>query len=215
MAGVHPRMRLFVLMAYVIRRAFPLFDCPVPLEGMSLGDELRLSWRIFWRVVVVLYIAAVLAGCFGLSSDAPYFMWGLTGVAFNQLSFIGRAWAAVIAALVLLMILGADRDTGKPAFAAAFRRLAEHGLRFGTTVAALAVFYIGWGTIQILLFNAIWSIPLFGGADPRTKGLIFFAVTFVFAFVRLWATLLILTSGLKPSAIGNQAAATASSSNRP
>jgi len=203
---------IFVLMAFnaVARRAFPLFERPAPLQRISLGEELRLSLRIFWRVAVVLYVAAFLAGCLGLSSDAPYFMWGLAGVAFNQLSFVGRAWAAVIAALILLLMLDIDR-TGKPALSSALRGLAEHGIRFGATVAALAVFYIGWGVIQILLFNAIWSTPALGAADPRTKGLIFIVVTFVFAFVRLWATLLILTSGLKQSGIRDQTGTVVSS----
>ena len=190
-----------VLMAFnaVARRAFPLFALPVPLEGLSIGDEIRLSLRIFWRVAVVIIVATVLATCAGLEDDAPYFVWGLTCMAFNQLSYIGRMWAAVIAVLVLAMLLEAGR-TGTPTLKSAIRRLGEHGIRFGAHIAALAIFYVGWGTIQILLFNAIWRTPALGGADPRTKGLIFFAVTFVFAFARLWATLLILTSGLKQHA---------------
>ena len=91
---------------------------------MLLGEELRLSLRIFWRVALVLYVAAVLATFLNLSSDAPYFMWGLAGVAFNQLSFVGRAWAAVAAALILLLVLDADR-TGKPTLSSAFRGFAE------------------------------------------------------------------------------------------
>jgi hypothetical protein len=187
-----------VLMAFntVARRAFPLFALPVPLEGLSVGDEIQLSLRIFWRIAVVIIVATALASCAGLEDDAPYFVWGLTCMAFNQLSYIGRMWAAVIAVLVLAMLLEAGR-TGTPTLKSAIRRLGEHGIRFGAHIAALAIFYVGWGTIQILLFNAIWRTPALGGADPRTKGLIFFAVTFVFAFARLWATLLILTSGLK------------------
>jgi Na+-transporting methylmalonyl-CoA/oxaloacetate decarboxylase gamma subunit len=53
---------------------------------------------------------------------------------------------------------------------------------------------------------------VFGGADQKTKNLIFLGVTFVFAFMRLWATVLILASALKPS---DQAAAAVSSSCRP
>ena len=190
-----------VLMAFnaVARRAFPLFALPVPLEGLTVGDEIRLSLRIFWRVTAVIIVGTVLATWAGLEADAPYFVWGLTGMAFNQLSYIGRLWAAVIAVLVLAMLLDADR-TGRPTLVSSVRRLGEHGVRFGAHIAALAIFYVGWGTIQILLFNAIWRTPALGGADPRTKGLIFFAVTFVFAFVRLWATLLILASGLKQPA---------------
>jgi hypothetical protein len=187
-----------VLMAFkaVARRAFPLSGFPAPLEGMPLGREMRLAMRIFWRIMALMFAVALAASCAGLSEDGPYFVWGLSGVAFNQLSFAGRMWAAVIAALVLLMLRDADR-TGAPTLKSAIRGLPEHGVRFGAAIAALAIFYVGWGTLQILLFNAIWSTPALGGADARTKGLIFFGITFVFAFVRLWATLLILTSGLK------------------
>jgi hypothetical protein len=194
-----------VLMAFntVARRALPLFAFPVPLEGLSLGDEMRLSLRMFWRLAMVMLVVSVLASCAGLSDDGPSLMQGLSGMAFNQLSFPGRMWAALIAALVLLMLLEADR-TGAPTLAAAVRRLREHGIRFGAAIAALAIFYVGWGTIQILLFNAIWRIPALDGADPHARGLIFLAVTFVFAFVRLWATLVILTSGLKQPAAASR-----------
>ena len=204
-----------VLMAFnaVAKRAFPLFDRSVPLEGTHLDEEFRLALRMFWRLFLVLLVGSTLVSALGFRSEAPSFIHGAVGVAFNQLSFPGRAWTAVIAALMLLLLLEADR-TGKPTLASALRGLAEHGFRFGAAVAALAVFYIGWGTIQILLFNAIWSTAL-GGADPRTKSVIFFTVTFVFAFARLWATVLILTWGLKPYSIRDHAAAAAASSNRP
>jgi len=204
-----------VLMAFnaAAKRAFPLCGRPAPLQGMSFDQEMRLSLRTFWRVAVVLIVASTLVSHLD-SSEAPSFAHGLVGVAFNQLSFPGRAWTAVIAALLLLLLLDADH-TGKPTLASALRSLAEHGIRFGAAVAALAAFYVGWGTIQILLFNAIWNTPALGGADRRTKSVIFFMVTFVFAFVRLWATLLLLTSGLKESGIRDQAASAASSSNRP
>jgi len=205
-----------VLMAFnaVARRAFPLFGFPAPLNGMPLAEELHLSLRTFWRVLAMIVVAAVLAGIAGLKSDAPYFMWGIAGIAFNQLSFIGRIWSAVTAALVLLMLLDADRS-GAATLTSAVRSVRDHGVRFCATIAALAIFYVGWGTVQILLFNAIWTTPALGAADPRTKGLIFFAVTFVFAFARLWMTLLILTSGLTQAAGGRQAATAAPSSCRP
>jgi hypothetical protein len=205
-----------VLMAFnaVAKRAFPLCGRPVPLQGMPFDQELRLSLRTFWRVAVVLIVSSALASGLGYASEAPSFAHGMVGIAFNQLSFIGRAWTALIAALLLLLLIDADR-TGRPTLMSAFGSLAEHGFRFGAAVTALAAFYVGWGTIQILLFNAIWSTPALGGADPRTKSVIFFAVTFVFAFVRLWATLVLLASSLKPQGIRAHAASAASSSNRP
>jgi hypothetical protein len=202
-----------VLMAFnaVAKRAFPLLDRPAPLQGTPLAREFRISLRIFWRLTMVLIVVSTLVSYLGYSFEAPAFAHGLVGVAFNQLSFPGRAWTAVIAALILLLLLDADR-TGKPVLVSALRRLPEHGFRFVAAVAALAAFYVGWGAIQILLFNAIWSTPVFGGADQKTKNLIFLGVTFVFAFMRLWATVLILASALKPS---DQAAAAVSSSCRP
>src|ERR1044072_4623987 len=57
-----------VLMAFnaVARRAFPLLAFPAPLAGLSLGDEVRLSLRICWRVAAVMFVATVLASCAGL-----------------------------------------------------------------------------------------------------------------------------------------------------
>lgn len=205
-----------VLMAFnaVAKRAFPLLGLPIPLEGTPLDAELRLSLRTCWRLAVVLIVSSALVSSLGYAEEAPSFAHGLVGVAFNQLSFPGRAWTAVIAALMLLLLIDADR-TGKPTLASAIRSLAEHGFRFAVAVAALAVFYVGWGTIQILLFNAIWSTSALGGANPHTRSTIFLTITFVFAFVRLWATLLILAYGVKRYGLRDHAASTASSSNSP
>lgn len=202
-----------ILMAFnaVARRAFELFDRPSPLERMSLAQEFRLSLRILWRVAVVLVAVAVVAACLGLSSAPPYLLLGLDGMAFNQPGLFGRACAAPVAALVLLFVLGADRETGKPTFKSAFHGLAEHGFRFAVMVAVVGTFHVVWGAVQVMLLNAVWSIPVFGGADQHTKNLIYFGVAFGFAFARLWVTLLILTYGLKLSCVGgNQAAAPSS-----
>jgi hypothetical protein len=206
-----------VLMAFiaVARRAFELVDQPSPLEGMSLAEEFRLSLRILWRVVVVLIAAAVFAACLRQLEAIPYLLLGLDGMAFNQPGLFGRAWAAIVAALVLLMVLGVDCETAKPALRPALRGLIRHGVRFAAMIAVAGAFHIVWGAVQIQLLNVIWSIPVFDGADQRTKNLIYFGVAFCFAFGRLWVTLLLLIHGLRPQNMRAQAASAASSSNRP
>src|ERR1700760_546881 len=72
-----------VLMAFnaVARRAFPLLGLSTPLDGMSLADEMRLAIRMFWRILAVIFAAALLASCAGLSEDGPSLMQGLSGMA--------------------------------------------------------------------------------------------------------------------------------------
>jgi hypothetical protein len=202
-----------VLMAFmaVARRVFEIFDRPSHLDGLPLDKELRLALRIFGRIVAVMVAATLLMHNFGNASVAPYFMLGLDSMAFNQSSISGKVWSACIAALVLLLILGIDRDTGKLSFASAFRGLTNHGVRYGAAAAVLAAFYVALGPIQILVLNGFWGSSIVAASSQPTKNLIYFTVTLGFAAIRLWATLLILTYGLKPSYVRNAAAAGVSS----
>ncbi|QWG22228.1 hypothetical protein KMZ93_19950 [Bradyrhizobium sediminis] len=190
-----------VLMAFmaVARRVFEIFDRSSHLDALPLDRELRLSLRIFGRIMAVMVAATLLLHNFGNASIAPYFMLGLDSMAFNQSSISGKVWSACMAALVLLLVLGIDRNTGKPSFASTFRGLINQGVRFVAAIVVLAVFYVVLGPIQNVVLNGFWGSSVVAASSHQTKTLIYFTVTLGFAAMRLWATLLILTYGLKQS----------------
>ena len=190
-----------VLMAFmaVARRVFEIFEHPSPIDGLTFDRELRLALRIFGRMTALMLAATLLLGIFVDRSVASIFLLGLDGMVFDEFFMLGKISSACCAALVLLFILGVDRNSGKPSFASMLRGAIRHGARFGTAVAVLVIFYMALGFIQRLMFNEIPGFWLVAAAEQHTQNLIFFIFTLGFAVTRLWATLLILTCGLKPS----------------
>ena len=126
-------------------------------------------------------------------------MSGLDGMAFDQWTNIGKFWSATIAALVLLMIVDAERNHGQVSFVRALGELARRGLWVGAAVIVLGCVYLGLGLVQGWVRSAIWNFWQVSSASQFIKNLIYFVFIFSFAMLRLWITLLILTFGLKQS----------------
>ena len=145
-------------------------------------------------------LAAATAVLFaGYKTFAPNMMLGVDGMAFDQFTVIGKFWSATVAALVLLMIVGADANNGTVSFFSAVKELGRRFVWIGATIVILGAIYIGLGFVQGLVRHAIW---IYGQSAPHghfVKNLIFFVFIFSFAMLRLWITLLVLTYGLKQS----------------
>jgi hypothetical protein len=192
-----------VLLAFmaVARRVFEMFDRPAYLHDQSLDQEVQLSLRIFGCLAIVTIGATLLTAVLGQASIASYFLLGLDGMAFNGPTVFGRIWSAVVAAMVLLLVLGVDRDSGKISVASTLRGAIHHGVRFGAAVVVLVAVYVALGSVQGWVRNEIWGFWPIAAAGQYTKNLIYFMFTLGFAVARLWATVLILTYGLKQSTI--------------
>jgi len=120
-------------------------------------------------------------------------------MAFDQFTDIGKFWSAAIAALTLLMVVGAERNKGKVRFWQAAAEFARRGLWVGAAVVALGVIYLGLGLGQGLIRSALWQFYQTSPYPELIRNLIFFVFIFSFALLRLWVTLLVLTFGLKQS----------------
>lgn len=169
------------------------------LGEVTLGEQIRLSFSILWRVSLLMTAAALGTAAVGYRSFAPNLMAGLDGMAFDQFTHLGRFWSAAIAALVLLIIVDAERNGGKVALFAAIGEFARRGLWLGTAVIVLGLVNIALGFGQEVVRSAIWQFWQTSSATQFVKNLIYFVFIFSFAMLRLWITLEILTFGLKRS----------------
>ncbi|SCB52997.1 hypothetical protein GA0061098_101899 [Bradyrhizobium shewense] len=168
------------------------------LGTLTLGEQFKLSFSILWRIMLVMIAAALSAAAIGYKASY-HLMAGLDGMAFDQFTHPGRFWSAWIAALVLLMIVRAERDDGKVALFAAIGEFARRGLWLGTAVIVLGVVNIALAYGQEAVRTAIWNFWQTSSATQFTKNLIYFVFIFSFAMMRLWITLTILTLGLRQS----------------
>ncbi|MFZ2158640.1 MAG: hypothetical protein WAV72_21305 [Bradyrhizobium sp.] len=190
-----------VLHAFLVvaQRSIELNDGQTNLGELEFTEQFRLSKAVLWRIALLMFAVACALLAAGYKSFAPYMMSGLDGMAFDQWTNIGKFWSATIAALVLLMIVDAERNHGQVSFVRALGELARRGLWVGAAVIVLGCVYLGLGLVQGWVRSAIWNFWQVSSASQFIKNLIYFVFIFSFAMLRLWITLLILTFGLKQS----------------
>jgi len=183
----------------VTQRSIELAHGQSSLGALDFTEQSRLTRAILWRIGLLMLVASIAVLAAGYRSAAPHMMAGLDGMAFDQFTDIGKFWSAIVAALTLLMVVGAERNKGKVRFWQAAAEFARRGLWVGAAVIALGIIYLGLGLGQGLIRSALWHFYQTSPYPELIRNLIFFVFIFSFALLRLWVTLLVLTWGLKQS----------------
>jgi hypothetical protein len=192
-----------VLHAFLVvaQRSIELAHGQTNLGELDFREQSRLSLAILWRIGLLMVVITLALSNAGYRSFAPNMMAGIDGMAFDQWTDIGKFWSATVAALILLMIVGAERNGGKVSFFKAVGEFARRGLWIGAAVMVLGLVYLGLGPGQGWVRSVIWNFWQVSSSSQFIKNLIYFVFIFSFAMLRLWITLLILTYGLKQSYI--------------
>jgi hypothetical protein len=192
-----------VLHAFIMvaQRSIELADGHTNLGELDLSEQFRLSWAMLGRIGLLMIAVALTISLAGYQAFAPHVMLGLDGMAFDQFTIAGKFWSAFVAALVLLIIVNAERNGGRVSLFAAAGEFGRHGIWIGAAVAVLGGVYVALGFGQDLVRSAIWNFWQTSSSSQFIKNLIYFVFIFSFAMLRLWLTLLILTWGLKQSYI--------------
>jgi hypothetical protein len=190
-----------VLHAFLVvaQRSIELADGQTSLGELDFTEQSRLSRSVLWRITLLMMTLSLACFAAGYGALAPHMMAGIDGMAFDQFTDPGKFWSATVAALVLLMIVGAERNHGRVSFFAAVGEFARRGVWVGAAVVVLGVVYLGLGVGQGWVRSAIWNFWQTSQSSQLIKNLIYFVFIFGFAMLRLWLTLLILTFGLKQS----------------
>jgi hypothetical protein len=192
-----------VLHAFLVTTqcSIELADGQTSLGELGFKEQSRLSLAILWRIGLLMVAMSFVLSKAEYISLAPHMMAGIDGMAFDQFTDIGRFWSATIAALILLMIIDAERNRGRVNFFKAVGEFARRIPWVGAAVVVLGLVYLGLGFGQASVRNAIWNFWQTSSTSPFVKNLIYFVFIFSFAMLRLWITVLILTYGLKRSYI--------------
>lgn len=192
-----------VLHAFLVvaQSSIELNDGQTSIGELDFAEQFRLSRAVLWRIALLMFAAGCALLAAGNRSLAPHMLDGLDGMAFDQWTDVGKFWSAVIAALVLLMIVDAERNRGRVSFFRALGEFARRALWIGAAVLVLGVVYLGLGIGQGWVRSAIWNFWQVSSSSQFIKNLIYFVFIFSFAMLRLWVTLLVLTFGLKQSYI--------------
>jgi len=169
------------------------------LGNLDFLEQFHLMRVVLWRIVGLMVAVAMTVALAGFAKTAPVFLNGIDGMAFDQFTVLGKFWSAFIAAVVLLILVGAEQNRGRVALFAALGEFARRWYWIGGAVVVLGIAYLGLGLIQGFVRDAIWNFWQVSGASQFIKNLIYFVFIFGFAMLRLWMTLLVLTLGLKQS----------------
>jgi hypothetical protein len=190
-----------VLHAFLVvtQRSIELAQGQTSLGALTFSEQSRLTRAILWRIALLMIAATMAVSLAGFTGFAPHLLTGLDGMAFDQGTSLGKFWSALVAAIVLLMVVGAEQNRGRVAFWKAVDELARRSLRLGAAVVVLGVLYLGLGLGQGLIRNALWQFYQTSALHPLIKNLIYFVFIFGFATLRLWVTLLVLTWALRQS----------------
>jgi hypothetical protein len=192
-----------VLHAFLVvaQRSIELAGGQSQLGELDFREQSRLSLAVLWRIGLLMAITTIAVWNTGYRSFAPNLMDGIDGMAFDQWTDGGKFWSAAVAALILLMIVGAEGNRGRVKFFAAVGEFARRGLMLGAVVIVLGTIYLGLGLGQGWVRSAIWNFWQISSASQFVKNLVYFVFIFSFAMLRLWITLLVLTWGLRQSYI--------------
>jgi hypothetical protein len=190
-----------VLHAFLVtaQRSIELADGKTSLGQLDFKEQSILSLAILGRIGLLMLVASFVMVKTGYASLASFVMVGIDGMAFDQFTDLGKFWSATIAALTLLMMIGAEHNQGRVNFFGAVGEFARRIVWVGAAVMVLGVVYLGLGFGQELVRSTIWNFWQTSSSSQLTKNLIYFVFIFSFAMLRLWITLLILTYGLKQS----------------
>jgi hypothetical protein len=169
------------------------------LGNLDSLEQFQLMRVVLWRIVALMVAVAMTLLMLGLTEQAPHMLHGIDGMAFDQHTVPGKFWSAFIAALILLILVGAEQNNGRVALFIALGEFARRWYWLGGAVIVLGIAYLGLGLLQGFVRSVIWNFWQTSDATQFIKNLIYFVFIFGFAMLRLWMTLLILTYGLKLS----------------
>jgi len=193
-------VQFLLFLAFVIasQRMIELNGGSTALGKLSLSNQLRLAWSIIWRtfaVGLVAYYALVGAGM--TKFMAAGFLYGFDGIVFNRYLDPVILWTPAIAILSFLMVVnrGAGRSVG---LISAVRETARRWKYLVPSAAAIALAV----TVINLCQAAVGSVlvePLIDVLPKRTHFMLIVGFFFVFAYLRLWLTVAVLTLALRRS----------------
>jgi len=192
-----------VLYAFLVtaQRSIEISGGQTSIGELEPAEQFRFSLAVLWRVGLLMILATFAVDFTFSVRSANTIMNGIDGLAFDQVTAIGKFWSAAIGALMLLIVVRAEQGGGRIAF---FKAVAEFGKRWfwlGGAAVVLGLVNLGFSFGQGLVRNVVFSFWQASPSNQTLKNLVFFGFIFGFAMLRLWVTLLILTYGLKQSYI--------------
>ena len=184
---------IFLAFVTAARRAGDAGPLHLRLQVRGLRKQIDLAGDIVGRIYITLFAAAGFLYLNGREGVAFDLLRGLDGVAYDQSSWPVMVWSGALAALVMLMLLNAEkalRAGAKP-----FAELVRCTLWMAPGIAAIAIAYVAISYAEGAsrgLVALVWNSAL----PQFFKNAAYFLFVFAFAALRLWVVTKILMTAL-------------------
>lgn len=138
---------VFFAFLLAARRMIELTDGRTGLGGLDFAAQTRLARKVMIPVYALMILSSALVFRYGAQWTGLHLLIGFDGIAFDQFTWLGMAWSAFLAAVVLLTLLQADAS-GRVDLFSVFRELWARSLCMVPAIIALAVADIVLSLVQ-------------------------------------------------------------------
>ena len=189
---------IYMAFHVAVQRMIVSLDCPVELGNLSLIQQLNVARDVIARLFVLFFSVSLVVFLTNQVESAPYLLFGLYGIVFDQTVPAGHVWCAIVAAIIFMMALNAERSTPTTLYNALVE-LGRHAVWIIPAVLAVALLLFAASYAQALGRVAVVTILAKTGVAGGLWNTIAYFFVLAFAMLRLWGTVAILTIALRES----------------
>jgi hypothetical protein len=116
MLTMHTLSGVCIFLAFLLatRRMIEFSGGRAPFGAVDFDEQLELARDVLWRIIVLIFVAGMLAAVTVSPLAGGSLLWGVDGIAFDPVNLIATAWSSLLAAIILLMIVGAVQASPTP-----------------------------------------------------------------------------------------------------
>lgn len=191
---------LSVFMAFLLaaRRMIELTDGQTGLGRLSFTEQLTLARKVMIPMLLFMVAAAIAVFGIGARWTGLHLLVGFDGIAYDQFTYPGMMWSALLAAITLLLLLKVESGGGS-SLLAVFKEMWRRSACMVPAIVAITVAHIGLSAVQGVVRAGVYAFWHSTATPQLAHKLVYFFFIFGFASVRLWITLAILTFALRES----------------
>jgi hypothetical protein len=199
LAAISSDVAIFLAFLLAARRMIELADGKTKLGRLSFREQLVMARKVLIPIVLLMFATCIAVYELGARWIALNLLFGVDGIAFDQYIWIGRAYSAFLAAVMLLMVLKAE-GAGRTSLFTGLKELWQRApCMFPAIVAVAAVNIVGLSTVQGLVRIVVYTFYRTSDSPHLVRNMVFFFFVLGFASLRLWVTLAILVFSLRES----------------
>lgn len=197
-ATVFADLSVFLALLLTARRMIELTNGQTGLGKLSFSEQLVLARKVLIPVLLFMVAAAIAVFGIGAHWTGLHLLVGFDGIAFDQFTYLGMMWSAILAAITLLLLLKVESGGGS-SLLAVFKELWRRSVCMVPAIIAVTVAHIGLSALQGVIRIGVYAYWHSTATPQFGRTLVYFFFIFGFASVRLWVTLAILTFALRES----------------